>query len=91
MERLQRFDAHPDVLVCITHDPVLLKVLPSLNDQPGEYLNDCQAAGLKEQAQWECLGELPRGGRPGHELYVQGVWKEDLLVEDFTRLNATIH
>jgi glyoxylase-like metal-dependent hydrolase (beta-lactamase superfamily II) len=91
IQELQRFDAHPDVLVCIAHDPMLIKVLPFLNDQPEKDLSDWQSAGLKEKAQWGWLNELPRDGKPGHEMYVEGVWKEGVLVEDFTKLNATIY
>jgi glyoxylase-like metal-dependent hydrolase (beta-lactamase superfamily II) len=91
IQELQRFDAHPDVLVCIAHDPMLIKVLHFLNDQPDKDLNDWQETGLKEKAQWGWLNELPRDGQPGREMYVEGVWKEGALVEDFTELNATIY
>jgi glyoxylase-like metal-dependent hydrolase (beta-lactamase superfamily II) len=91
IQELQRFDAHPDVLVCIAHDPTLIKALPFLNDQPDEDLNDWREAGLKEKAQWGWLNELPRDGKAGREMYVQGVWKEGVIVEDFTKLNATIY
>lgn len=91
IKELQRFDGHPDVLVCIAHDPTLIKVLPFLNDKPDGDLNDWQEQGLKKKAHWGWLNELPRNGKPGRELYVEGVWKEGELIEDFTKLKATIY
>lgn len=88
IEELQKFDAHPDVLVCIAHDPTLLKVLPCLNDWPERDLNKWQEEGLKGKAQWGWLNELPRQGKPGREMYVNGVRHNSHLVEDFTKLNA---
>ncbi|KAL5119801.1 hypothetical protein ACEQ8H_002162 [Pleosporales sp. CAS-2024a] len=91
IQELQRFDEHPDVLVCIAHDPTLIKVLPFLNDQPDSDLNDWQKQGFKEKAQWGWLNELPRGGKPGRAMYIKGVWKEGELIDDFTKLKATIY
>jgi glyoxylase-like metal-dependent hydrolase (beta-lactamase superfamily II) len=89
IQTLQVFDAHPDVFVCIAHDSTLLRVLPFLNDHPEKDLNNWQQQGLKEKAQWGWLNELPRKGEPGREMYVQGVWKNNELVEDFTALKPT--
>lgn len=91
IKELQRFDEHPDVLVCIAHDPTLIKVLPFLNDQPDKDLNNWQQESLKEKAQWGWLNELPRNGKPGREMYVEGVWNEGELVKDFTKLKATLY
>jgi glyoxylase-like metal-dependent hydrolase (beta-lactamase superfamily II) len=91
IRELQRFDEHPNVLVCIAHDPTLINVLPFLNDQPDKDLNGWQEAGLKEKAQWGWLNELPRNGKPGRDMYIKGVWKEGELIEDFTKLKATIY
>ncbi|KAF2628508.1 Metallo-hydrolase/oxidoreductase [Macroventuria anomochaeta] len=91
IEELQRFDAHPDVLVCIAHDSTLLRVLPFLNDQHEKDLNDWQDQGYKEKARWGWLNELPRQGKPGREMYVQGVRQNGELVEDFMKLKATAY
>ncbi|KAF1849263.1 Metallo-hydrolase/oxidoreductase [Cucurbitaria berberidis CBS 394.84] len=91
IRELQRFDEHPDILVCIAHDPTLIKVLPFLNNQPEKDLKDWKERGLKQKAQWGWLNELPRNGKPGREMYVEGVWKEGEMVEDFTKLKATIY
>lgn len=88
---LQKFDDHPDVFVCIAHDPTLIKVLPFLNYEPERDLTNWKAEGLKEKAQWGWLNELPRNGKPGRDMLVQGVWKEGELVKDFTELEATLY
>ncbi|OAL44448.1 Metallo-hydrolase/oxidoreductase [Pyrenochaeta sp. DS3sAY3a] len=91
IQELQRFDAHPDILVCIAHDPTLIKVLPFLNDAPERDLRDWKAEGMKERAQWGWLNELPREGRPGRGMYVEGVWRGEERVRDFRELVATIY
>lgn len=91
IKELQRFDEHPDVLVCIAHDPTLVKVLPFLNDEPDRDLNNWKQQGLKEKAQWGWLNELPRNGKPGRGMMVQAVWRDDELVKDFTELKATLY
>lgn len=91
IKELQRFDEHPDVFTCIAHDPTLITVLPFLNDKPEVYLNDWQERGLKEKAQWGWLNELPRDGNFGREMYVEGIWKEGELIDDFMKLKATIY
>jgi glyoxylase-like metal-dependent hydrolase (beta-lactamase superfamily II) len=91
IKELQRFDEHPDVLVCIAHDPTLIKVLPFLNDQPDRDLNDWQRDALKEKAQWGWLNELPRDGKPGRKMYIEDVWKDGERIDDFTKLKSTIY
>ncbi|KAJ4993265.1 metallo-beta-lactamase superfamily protein [Stagonosporopsis vannaccii] len=86
---LQLFDAHSDVLVCIAHDPTLLKILPFINDEPETDLNEWRAKGYKQKAQWGWLNELPQGGQPGREMYVRGTRHNGELVEDFTKLTRT--
>ncbi|ORY07015.1 beta-lactamase-like protein [Clohesyomyces aquaticus] len=91
IRKLQKFDEDPNVFVCIAHDPTLLKVLPFLNNNPEKDLNNWKQAGMKEKAQWGWLNELPRDGRPGRPMLVEGVWKDGELVKDFTELKASIY
>jgi glyoxylase-like metal-dependent hydrolase (beta-lactamase superfamily II) len=91
IKALQRFDEHPNVLVCIAHDPTLIKILTVLNNEPEKDLNGWKEAGLKEKAMWGWLNELPRDGKPGREMYVEGVWTDDGVVVDFTELKSTIY
>ncbi|KAF2710157.1 Metallo-hydrolase/oxidoreductase [Pleomassaria siparia CBS 279.74] len=91
IKKLGKFDQHPDVLVCIAHDPTLLTTLPFLNYDPEKDLNSWQVDGLKEKSRWGWLNELPRHGKPGRQMLVQGVWKQGELVKDFTQLKATIY
>lgn len=83
---MQDFDASPDVLVCIAHDPALLKVLPMLNDEPDRDLNDWKEQGYKDQLSWAWLNELPRDGRPGRPAIVEGAWRDGHLITDFIAL-----
>lgn len=87
---MQNFDASPDVLVCIAHDPTLLKILPVLNDQPDQDLNDWKANGFKEQLLWGWLNDLPRGGKPGRPMLRDAVWRNGEIVEDFLKLQPSV-
>ena len=87
---MQDFDTSPDVLVCIAHDPTLLKVLPVLNDRPDADLNDWKSKGFKEQLLWGWLNDLPRYGRPGRPILVDGVWKSNERVTDFLELKPSV-
>ena len=83
---MREFDASEDVLVCIAHDPSLLKVLPLLNVEPEKDLNDWKEKGYKEKTKWGWLNELPRDGKPGRTMLVDGVWRKGKLVEDFMKM-----
>jgi hypothetical protein len=91
IKEMQRFDDSPDVLVCIAHDPTLVKVLPFLNEEPERDLNSWQVEGLKEKVHWGWLNELPRDGKCGRGRLVEGVWREGRLVEDFLDLESTMY
>ena len=86
---MQDFDASPDVLVCIAHDPTLINILPYLNCQPNEDLNDWKARGYKERLLWGWLNELPREGKPGRPMLIDGAWKDGKLVTDFMKLSPS--
>ena len=86
---MQDFDASPDVLVCIAHDPTSIKVLPFLNDQPDRDLNDWKERGLKEKLLWGWLNELPRNGKPGRPILIDGNWRDGKRVTDFTKLEPS--
>lgn len=86
---MQDFDASTDVLVCIAHDPNLLKILPMLNDQPDKDLNDWQAKGYKDQLTWPWLNELPRDGKPGRPMLIDGAWRDGKQITDFVALEPS--
>lgn len=67
LRKMQEFDDSEDVLVCIAHDPVLLEVLPTLNEFPEQDLRDWKAQGWKAKCHWGWLNELPRNGKPGRK------------------------
>jgi glyoxylase-like metal-dependent hydrolase (beta-lactamase superfamily II) len=87
---MQDFDASPDVLVCIAHDPTLLKVLPVLNDQPDKDLNDWKSKGFKDQLLWGWLNDLPRSGKPGRPMLIDGAWRNGEKVPDFVKLAPSV-
>lgn len=89
IKAMQEFDASPDVLICIAHDPILLKVLPMLNEQPNRDLNDWRAKGYKERLLWGWLNELPRDGKPGRPMLVEGAWRDGSRVSDFLKLEPS--
>lgn len=86
---MQEFDASPDILVCIAHDPTLFKVLPLLNDSIDDDLNEWKERGFKERLQWGWLNELPRNGKPGRPALVEGAWRDGKKITDFQELKAS--
>lgn len=86
---MQEFDASPDVLVCIAHDPTLTKVLPFLNDSPDLDLNGWKERELKEKLLWGWLNELPRNGQPGRPMLIEGSWRSGKRITDFHDLEPT--
>jgi glyoxylase-like metal-dependent hydrolase (beta-lactamase superfamily II) len=76
LSKMQPFDDHSNVLVCLAHDTALLEVLPTLNQNPELDLQDWKAQGWKEKCHWGWLNELPRDGKKGRESIVQGFWRE---------------
>ena len=78
VRHLMDFDASPNVLVAIGHDPGIPALLPMLNIDAthNEALDDWRSRGLKERVHWDFLNELPLNGRPGREPLVEGYVSE---------------
>jgi hypothetical protein len=77
VDRLVAFESSPNVLVCLAHDPALIKHLPTFNQNPRSDLNDWCRNGRKEKCRWEWLNELPRkNATPGRKPIVQGFWRD---------------
>ncbi|KAF7547021.1 hypothetical protein G7046_g9138 [Stylonectria norvegica] len=81
---MREFEESPDVLVCISHDMVLLDILPLLNNQPDADINDWKARGYKESARWFWLNELPRSGKPGRPPFVEGRYLDGQRIETYS-------
>ncbi|OJJ95142.1 hypothetical protein ASPACDRAFT_127631 [Aspergillus aculeatus ATCC 16872] len=81
VEQLRRIDASPNVLICIAHDPELLRHLPTLNRSPELDLNAWKEQGWKERVRWGWVNELPRAARPGRQALVEGFWREGKIWE----------
>ncbi|PLN80406.1 beta-lactamase-like protein [Aspergillus taichungensis] len=82
VDKLRAFDASPSVLVCLAHDPELLRFLPTFNETPSADINGWKENGVKDKVRWGWLNELPRGGRPGRLPLVEGLWRDGRLWED---------
>lgn len=86
---MQDFDASPNILMCIAHDPALPKTLPVLNSEPHRDLNDWQAQGYKEKLLWTWLNDLPRNGKPGRPDLIHGTRRDGRDVTDFEKLKGS--
>jgi len=56
--KMEVFDAHDDVLVCISHDPSLMSILPFYPHT----LNDWHRKCYKQKLQWEFLSDFDLDG-----------------------------
>jgi len=73
MNSLQPFDANPNILICLAHDPALFKAVPRMNNNPTSDINDWKVKGYKEQTKWGFLNELPKDDKPGRKPLIQGI------------------
>lgn len=81
LKRLSDFDASPDVLTCIAHDPGLLDLVTTMNEDVTAHINDWQVKGFKERSHWRFLEELPQNGQPTRDPIVEGLWKEGRILK----------
>lgn len=77
IERVKALDVCESVLVLITHDPAVMKVLPLY---PGRELNGWYEARWKGRLRWGFLDELPVEGKT-REYLVDGTYVEGRLVK----------
>jgi hypothetical protein len=70
---LIEFDADPNVLVAIAHDPTSLDVFDFF---PTGTMNDWRAKGWKEQQHWGFLNELPYNGKVIRSPLVDGLYNK---------------
>ena len=68
---LQDFDADPNVIVIIAHDPTSLDVFKFF---PKGTINDWQKKGLKKAAHWGFLSEFPYNGKTVRPLLIDGLY-----------------
>ncbi|EOD43196.1 Beta-lactamase-like protein [Neofusicoccum parvum] len=73
IDRLQVFDADPNVFVCIAHDEGLMDVVDWF---PNGKITDWKKKGWKEQSQWGFLNTLPIDGKPAAERFCPGLMKD---------------
>ncbi|KAK4938227.1 hypothetical protein LTR10_021300 [Elasticomyces elasticus] len=70
---LEEFDAQPNVLVVIAHDPTSLDVFDFF---PKHTMNDWQKKGWKQGSHWGFLSELPYNGKTVRPLLVDGLYNQ---------------
>ncbi|KAF7556533.1 hypothetical protein G7Z17_g1336 [Cylindrodendrum hubeiense] len=88
VQRLIEFDAHPDVMVCIAHDPAVAETLPTMNKGPANEINGWKEKGYKEACHWGFLNQLPRAGKPGRPKLVEKYKCEGTLYDDVEGLKT---
>jgi len=74
---LTNFDADPNIMVTIAHDPAGLDVYDFF---PNGTLNDWQQKGWKEDARWGFLSELPFDGKIVRPTLVDGLYVDGVKV-----------
>ena len=79
IEALEEFDADPNVLIVIAHDPTYLEVFPFF---PNGTLNDWGKNGWKEITHWGFLNELPYKGKSTRPMLVDGLYKDGVKIKD---------
>jgi len=76
---LEEFDADPNILVVIAHDPTSLEVFDFF---PRGTMNDWQQKGWKKAAHWGFLSELPYNGKTVRPQLVDGLYKNGERLRD---------
>jgi hypothetical protein len=84
VDKLEEFDADPNVFVCIAHDEGLAP-LPKF---PKSTLNEWKKKGWKEASQWGFLNALPIEGRSATDWFVPGLMKEGKRMVEWEQYNA---
>ncbi|KAF2397487.1 hypothetical protein EJ06DRAFT_498590 [Trichodelitschia bisporula] len=82
INKLEDFDADPNVLVCIAHDEGLLEVVDWF---PNGSLNDWKKKGWKEQSQWGFLNALPVSGKPPGPWITPGLMKDGKRMKEWEK------
>jgi hypothetical protein len=76
---LMEFDASPNVLVTIAHDPTSLDVFSFF---PSGTMNEWQEKGWKKAVHWGFVNELPYNGKTVREQLVDGLYLDGEMVRD---------
>ena len=86
INKLEEFDADPNVFVCIAHDGGLNDVVDWF---PHGTLNDWKKKGWKEKSQWGFLNALPVNWKPVGENFCPGLMKDGKLVNEWSRFELS--
>ena len=88
VQALQEFDADPNVLVAIAHDPTSLDVFDFF---PKGTMNDWKKKGWKQTAHWGFVNELPYNGKTHRPVLVDGLYKDGKQLRDLKLPEAPAH
>lgn len=88
VQKLVEFDAQPNIMVCIAHDPAVAETLPTMNKNSNNEINGWKEKGYKEACHWGFLNELPRAGKPGRPKIVENYKCEGKFYKDAKALRA---
>lgn len=72
MEALKEFDADPNVIVIIAHDPTSLEVFDFF---PKGTVTEWQKKGLKKRHHWGFLNEMPYNGKTVRPTITDGLYE----------------
>ena len=81
LRSLTEFDADPNVLVCIAHDPAPMEIMKFF---PTSTINDWKQEGWKQAMHWHFLNELPVEGKVGRGTLVDGLYRDGKKVKTLT-------
>lgn len=75
IDKLESFDADPNVFVCLAHDEGLLPVVEWF---PKGTISDWNSKGWKEASHWAFLNALPveTGGKPAEKWFSEGLMRD---------------
>ncbi|RKK85031.1 hypothetical protein BFJ69_g1730 [Fusarium oxysporum] len=63
IDKMQVLDAHPNILICLAHDPKLMSLFKLFNEDSKADINDWKERRIKERALWDFLNEFPRDSK----------------------------
>ena len=73
VDYLSEFDADPNVILLIAHDPSPVDVLPFF---PNGTINDWKAKDYKKKLHWRFLNEMPYEGKTWTTPLTDGVYDD---------------
>ena len=86
LENMMEYDADPNIMIAIAHDPALGEVCGLY---PKETMNDWKQKGWNNRARWGFVTELPIDGKPGRSMLAPGLFRDGKMIEGGDKLMQT--